>query len=102
MTTELSSGVVAADHVVLTQFGPTHLRRGYDQIEVDDYLDEVALALRAWEAGETPEHPLTSTDLLSKEFRTRKWIEGYRMDEVDHFIERVAATLYRYETNSRN
>jgi DivIVA domain-containing protein len=38
---------LTADDVVLKKFQPTKFREGYDQVEVDDFLDEVALAMRA-------------------------------------------------------
>jgi DivIVA domain-containing protein len=38
---------LTADDVVLKKFQPTKFREGYDQVEVDDFLDEVAVAMRA-------------------------------------------------------
>jgi len=38
---------LTADDVVLKKFQPTKFREGYDQVEVDDFLDEVALSMRA-------------------------------------------------------
>jgi len=36
-----------AEDVVLKKFQPTKFREGYDQVEVDDFLDEVAESMRA-------------------------------------------------------
>jgi len=38
---------LTADDVVLKKFQPTKFREGYDQVEVDDFLDEVADSMRA-------------------------------------------------------
>jgi len=40
-------GQLTADDVVLKKFQPTKFREGYDQVEVDDFLDEVADSMRA-------------------------------------------------------
>ncbi|MCL2802729.1 MAG: DivIVA domain-containing protein [Micrococcales bacterium] len=37
---------LTADDVVLKKFQPTKFREGYDQVEVDDFLDEVAVSMR--------------------------------------------------------
>ncbi|MDR2347663.1 MAG: DivIVA domain-containing protein [Bifidobacteriaceae bacterium] len=37
---------LTADDVVLKAFQTTKFREGYDQVEVDDFLDEVALSMR--------------------------------------------------------
>jgi DivIVA domain-containing protein len=38
--------LLTADDVVLKKFQPTKFREGYDQVEVDDFLDEVAESMR--------------------------------------------------------
>ncbi|MDR1441931.1 MAG: DivIVA domain-containing protein [Bifidobacteriaceae bacterium] len=38
---------LTADDVVLKAFQTTKFREGYDQVEVDDFLDEVAVSMRA-------------------------------------------------------
>ncbi|MDR2253396.1 MAG: DivIVA domain-containing protein [Bifidobacteriaceae bacterium] len=38
--------LLTADDVVLKAFQATKFREGYDQVEVDDFLDEVVLAMR--------------------------------------------------------
>jgi DivIVA domain-containing protein len=38
---------LTADNVVLKEFQTTKFREGYDQVEVDDFLDEVAVSMRA-------------------------------------------------------
>ncbi|MDR1634400.1 MAG: DivIVA domain-containing protein [Bifidobacteriaceae bacterium] len=41
---------LTADDVVLKGFQTTKFREGYDQVEVDDFLDEVAVSMRAMAA----------------------------------------------------
>ncbi|MDR1118316.1 MAG: DivIVA domain-containing protein [Bifidobacteriaceae bacterium] len=41
---------LTADDVVLKSFQVTKFREGYDQVEVDDFLDEVAVSMRAMAA----------------------------------------------------
>ncbi|MDR2373977.1 MAG: DivIVA domain-containing protein [Bifidobacteriaceae bacterium] len=41
---------LTADDVVLKGFQTTKFREGYDQVEVDDFLDEVAMSMRAMAA----------------------------------------------------
>jgi DivIVA domain-containing protein len=41
---------LTADDVVLKKFQATKFRDGYDQVEVDDFLDEVAMSMRAMAA----------------------------------------------------
>ena len=37
---------LSPEDVIKKSFGPTHLRRGYDETQVDDFLDEVVVELR--------------------------------------------------------
>lgn len=69
---------VTADEVLRCEFDV--VRRGYDESEVDDFLDEVVLRLNAGRAALT-ERP---------QFRT-KW-RGYDPVRVDALIDRLAAS----------
>ena len=40
--------ILTAEAVVKQKFNPTRIRAGYAQDEVDDFLDELVLALRTW------------------------------------------------------
>jgi DivIVA domain-containing protein len=42
---------LTSDDVVLATFRSTKLRQGYDQVEVDDFLDTVAASMRELEAS---------------------------------------------------
>lgn len=47
------AGILTAAQLLSAVFNPLRmpLRAGYDQDEVDEYLDEVVDALKAWESG---------------------------------------------------
>jgi DivIVA domain-containing protein len=45
------SRVLTSDEVVLATFRTTKWREGYDQVEVDDFLDRVVLSMRAIETA---------------------------------------------------
>lgn len=47
--------MLSSDDVSQKVFGSTMMRAGYDQREVDDFLDEVVAALRHYEQGGRPE-----------------------------------------------
>jgi DivIVA domain-containing protein len=63
------------------RFTPTRLRKGYDQGDVDKFLDELVAAVQA----ERPLRPLVD----AARFSTTKVTEGYDMSEVDDFLDRV-------------
>ena len=46
-----TSGVLSTADVVAARFQPTKFREGYDQDEVDDFLDEVVAELRRHESA---------------------------------------------------
>lgn len=79
------------------RFTPTKFREGYDQDEVDEYLDRVRAALADWETGR-PAPMLTSHDVVTKSFQPTKFRAGYDQREVDDFLDDVVRTLARYET----
>lgn len=82
---------LTSDSVRSYRFSVTKLTAGYDQEEVDDFLDLVVAALRAREAGQ--QSPLSAQDVLQQSFSQTKFREGYAMREVDDLLDRVAHTL---------
>ena len=96
---------------------------GYDQDEVDEFLDEVVTTLQAYErtvpTGTAPSRPVTmlqaaaaqagasgprlhAQQVRSTRFSvTRRFHEGYIAQDVDAFMERIAATLQAYEEHTR-
>ncbi len=73
------------------KFRATKFRDGYDQDEVDDFLDRVVEALRARDAGQVP--ALSVADLERVRFTSVKFREGYEPSDVDELIDRVRADL---------
>jgi len=95
------SGALTADEVLNQKFQATKFRDGYDQDEVDDFLDAVAATLRAHEHGETATAKgaplLKARDVRAAIMKPVKYREGYDPRAVDALLDRVAATLARYE-----
>lgn len=70
-------------------------RRGYDEDQVDDFLDRVEAALRGAD-------PLTAAEVRQVTFTPAKRLRrGYAEDEVDDLLDRAAAALrHREQTGS--
>jgi len=83
--------VLTPEDVEAVRFKATKFRDGYDQDEVDDFLDRVVAGLRARLAGEPG--ALTPADLDGARFKATKFREGYDMADVDEFLDRVRADL---------
>lgn len=49
----LAGGLVAED-VMLARFTPIKFFKAYNEIQVDDFLDDVAVTLASYEAGSQP------------------------------------------------
>lgn len=81
--------MLTPDEVRGTRFSQTKWREGYDQRDVDAFLDRVAATLeRPGAAG-----ALTADDVVQVRFRPTKLSAGYDQDEVDDFLDRVVASL---------
>ncbi|HST82530.1 MAG TPA: DivIVA domain-containing protein [Kineosporiaceae bacterium] len=77
------------DDVRLVRFRVFRFRAGYDQDEVDDFLDLIDTALRS---TSTTRH-LSARQVRRKKF-TKTWMRaGYDIDEVDTFLDRVIDEL---------
>ena len=68
-------------HEVMTRsFTPTSLRRGYDEREVDDFLDQVVETLRYYEQGGRPgpKAPPSPARPAPESFggRAARWLRG--------------------------
>lgn len=77
---------LTADDVLNAKFQATKFRWGYDQNEVDDFLDQVVATLKG---GRT----LHAHDVRTHEFRRTRFREGYAIDDVDALMDAVARTL---------
>ena len=84
--------LTAAD-VLNQKFAATKFREGYDQDEVDDFLDRVVETLKEREGAGRASQPLTAHDIGQVRFQATKWREGYDQQEVDAFLDRVRAEL---------
>jgi len=87
------SGMITADEVLAARFRSTKFTEGYDQDEVDDFLDRVVATLRAREGGVPADRPVTLGDLEAPAFTTTKFREGYAQDDVHALLARVRDAL---------
>ncbi|HZE40680.1 MAG TPA: Hsp70 family protein [Stackebrandtia sp.] len=74
---------ITPEEIRNVQFSTVKLREGYDEEEVDAYLDEAEARVAR---GETPAVP--GQTVVFKVTRLR---EGYAMNEVDDFVDRLIA-----------
>lgn len=84
--------ILTADEVHEVRFTTVRLSEGYDENEVDAFLDQVALALSVREAGT---QRMTVEDVRNAQFATTRLREGYDMDEVDNFLDQIELELER-------
>jgi DivIVA domain-containing protein len=69
------------------RFGTTRLRVGYDEQEVDAFLDKMISALK--------QNRARASEVKSVVFAASRMRTGYRQPEVDAFLERLAAEIER-------
>jgi DivIVA domain-containing protein len=67
------------------KFSVTRLSPGYDEKEVDDFLDEI----RDFFAGVKGAVPITPADVRNKSFTVTRFRPGYDEVEVDSFLDEV-------------
>lgn len=77
-----------AEQALQQKFRITRFKAGYDLDQVDELLDEVALALRE---GAEPGQIVQS--LMAARLRQTRWRDGYRIDDVDGFLDRLVRSL---------
>ncbi|MEU6247132.1 DivIVA domain-containing protein [Glycomyces sp. NPDC047010] len=87
-----TEAVVTADEVRGVKFTAVQLAEGYDQDEVDAFLDRVVLALVEPASG--PQR-LSADDVRTSMFTSTRLREGYEVKEVDAFLDRIEAELER-------
>lgn len=102
---------LSAEDVTNQKFKATRFREGYDQDEVDEFLEEVTGTLRTWESlsdalasGKSvdvrtawSQGQVTSAMVTGSRFRATRRHEGYSQPEVDTFLDDLAETLYTWE-----
>jgi DivIVA domain-containing protein len=89
--------LMTATDVLAAKFKPVRLTAGYNEKEVDDFLDHVALALA--EPLGAPQR-MRAEEVRGMLFNTTHGQEGYDMDEVDAFLDRVELELERRQALS--
>ncbi|MDN3356591.1 DivIVA domain-containing protein [Actinomadura sp. DC4] len=75
------------------QFGTTRFKLGYDEQEVDTFLDKTITALR--------ENRARASEVKNAVFATARMRAGYRQPEVDAFLERLASEIERLRSEDR-
>ena len=90
--------MLTADDVTSVQFSTGGLfRLGYADTEVDDWLDQVASTLRAYEGTEGGTVELLAEDAREVQFTTARLSGSYSMEDVDTTIDQIVATLEAHE-----
>jgi DivIVA domain-containing protein len=74
------------------RFGTTRLRMGYDEQEVDAFLNEMITALRRDRAR--------ASQVKNVVFVTTRMRPGYRQPDVDAFLERLASEIERLRSKA--
>mgnify|MGYP000951781333 CR=1 FL=1 len=102
-----SQAALTSHDVLNTKFSIAKFFGGYEQDEIDEFLDEVTETLRAWEkrTAADPSQPaapgmLTSGDVLNKKFSVGKFFGGYEQDEVNELLDTITRVLQDYESRS--
>lgn len=90
--------MIRADDVLGSTFTQTHLTEGYDERDVDEFLDRAVGALRHHEQGASGPAGLTSEGVRKARFTPTRVRRGYDMGEVDAMLDEVAAALAGHET----
>ena len=94
--------ILTSNDVDNVRFTATQFREGYEQHQVDSFLEEIASTLRVLQArtdstGYTSDvtgvKMLTADDVQNMKFQGTRFREGYEQDEVDRFLDHVVETL---------
>ncbi len=88
-----------ANDVLEATFTQTQFREGYDEREVDEFLDDVVATLRRHEgSGPAGAFRIRSEGLESVRFSVTKLRRGYDQGEIDAFLADVLHTLRHHES----
>ena len=101
--------VITAEEVVAKRFQPTKVRVGYDQDEVDQFLDRAVQELQRLQAENEglqrqqldplslpvfmTDSLLTPDQVIQQRFQETKIRAGYTQDEVDDFLDKIVHGL---------
>ena len=104
--------LLTADDVLNVKFEVSSFKEGYNQDEVDVFLDDVTATMREFEErlgtsqeSSGPSHRraeilLTSEGVRNIRFSTTRW-SGYHIDQVDAFLAQVLTTMEALEAQAR-
>ena len=104
--------LLTADDVLNVKFQVSSFKEGYNQDEVDVFLDDVTTTMREFEErlgtsreSSGPSHRrteilLTSEGVRNIRFSTTRW-SGYHIDQVDAFLAQVLTTMETLEAQAR-
>ncbi|MFD3688965.1 DivIVA domain-containing protein [Nocardiopsis sp. NPDC058631] len=79
------------------QFATTRLTTGYNEQEVDDFLDRAEFTLDVLQKGRPERATLTAAEVERIQFATTRARPGYDPAQVDRFLDVLAEELRRYE-----
>ena len=100
-----------SDELLNQEFRATKYSYGYDQREVDTFIDRAAATLKIYESGTVQndihtsdaglEHPpITSQLVQTVRFTPTHLTEGYDQHDVDDFLDRLASAFQNLENNT--
>ncbi|OLT26498.1 cell division protein DivIVA [Nocardiopsis sp. CNR-923] len=79
------------------QFATTRLTTGYNEQEVDDFLDRAEYTIDALHQGRPERATLTAAEVERVQFATTRARPGYDPAQVDRFLDVLAEELRRFE-----
>ncbi|MFY7065258.1 DivIVA domain-containing protein [Nocardiopsis changdeensis] len=85
------------EHVRDQQFATTRLTTGYNEQEVDEFLDRAEFTLEVLQQGRPERATLSAKDVERVQFSTTRARPGYDPAQVDRFLDVLAEELRRYE-----
>ena len=110
------NSAMTAEDVVAQRFQPTKFREGYDQDEVDRFLDTIVGELRRLQEENellqrhiinplsqpvfTANPGMSADQVINQKFSPTKFREGYDQDEVDDFLQKIIAGLRQWDAEN--
>jgi DivIVA domain-containing protein len=89
--------MLRSEDVVNAPFTQTQFRGGYDERDVDEFLDVIVDQLQRYERGDRSAPVLTLASLGTHHYLNTSLRRGYARPEVEQLIASVAETLGYYE-----
>lgn len=88
-----------ADRIRAASFAPTRFQAGYNQDDVDEYLETLIAQVSAEHPEPSRTRPGTGPSRLERPaFRATNWAEGYSIVDVDAFLTEVESRLAQGRT----